>query len=164
MPHKHHRVGLAKLKAKLDKLRVKIKGDKPVSPFMVVRLGSGRVQTKALRDCGCDANWIGSYHIDDVDPNAAQDLEVFVYDAATDGRELIGKSNKVVHIKLLDDAKRPVGELDLEVDPHGADFQPSTGGTAGEKVKVVAATPDAEVVVEEPATPPAASGTHVPCS
>lgn len=49
MPHKHHRVGLAKLKAKLDKLRVKIKGDKPVSPFMVVRLGSGRVQTKALR-------------------------------------------------------------------------------------------------------------------
>lgn len=49
----------------------------------------------AIQDCGCDANWIGSYHIDDVDPNAAQDLEVFVYDAATDGRELIGKSNKV---------------------------------------------------------------------
>ena len=125
MPHKHHRVSLAKLKAKLDKLRVKIKGEKPVSPFVVVRLGSGRVQTKALRvgnifsdvqpclcstrgiehcsrcldlhsepaiqDCGCDANWSGSYHIDDVDPNAAQDLEVFVYDAATDGRELIGK-------------------------------------------------------------------------
>ena len=45
-----------------------------------------------LQDCGCDANWSGSYHIDDVDPNAAQDLEVFVYDAATDGHELIGKS------------------------------------------------------------------------
>ena len=49
MPLRRHRLGLSKLKAKLDKLRVKIKGDKPVTPFVVVRLGSGRVQTKALR-------------------------------------------------------------------------------------------------------------------
>ena len=49
----------------------------------------------AMQDCGCDAKWSGSYHIDDVDPDAAQDLEVFVYDAATDGRELIGKSVEI---------------------------------------------------------------------
>lgn len=128
MPLRRHRVGLSKLKAKLDKLKLKFK--KPVSPFVVVRLGSGRVQTKALRvgdiflqcplsdqpclcstqdhlndaddalmyavsylqDCGADPNWSGSYHIDDVDPDAAQDLEVFVYDANTEGRELIGKT------------------------------------------------------------------------
>ena len=67
MPHRRHRLGLAKLKAKFDKLRVKIKGDKPVSPFVVVRLGSGRVQTKALRvgdflhgvqPCLCSTNGI----------------------------------------------------------------------------------------------------------
>ena len=40
-------MGLSKLKAKLDKLRLKVK--KPISPFVVVRFGSGRVQTKALR-------------------------------------------------------------------------------------------------------------------
>ena len=48
MPLRRHRLGLSKLKAKLDKLRVKIKGEKSVSPFVVVRLGSGRVQTKAV--------------------------------------------------------------------------------------------------------------------
>lgn len=49
--------------------------------------------------------------------------------AGTGRATLTGAAPQVVHIKLLGDAKRPVGELDLEVDPHGADFQPTTGGT-----------------------------------
>ena len=42
---------------------------------------------------------------------------------------LTGSKPQVVRINLLDDAKRPVGELEVEVDPHGADFQPTTAGT-----------------------------------
>ena len=54
--------------------------------------------------------------------------------AGTGRATLTGSAPQVVHIKLLDDAKRPVGELDLEVDPHGADFQPSTGGTGRDRM------------------------------
>ena len=43
------------------------------------------------QDSGPHPRWSGSYHINDVDPDAAQDLEVFVYNAATGEPELIGK-------------------------------------------------------------------------
>ena len=49
--------------------------------------------------------------------------------AGTGKTTLTGSTPEVVRINLLDDAKRPVGELEVEVDPHGAHFQPTTGGT-----------------------------------
>ena len=45
------------------------------------------------QDSGPHPRWSGSYHINDVDPDAAQDLEVFVYNAATGEPELIGKGS-----------------------------------------------------------------------
>ena len=48
--------------------------------------------------------------------------------AGTGKTTLTGSAPQKVRIDLLDDAKRPVGELEVEVDPHGADFQPTTGG------------------------------------
>ena len=46
MPLRRHRLGLSHLRGELE-TRVRVKG--PVAPFVVFRLGSGRVQTKALR-------------------------------------------------------------------------------------------------------------------
>ena len=43
---------------------------------------------------------------------------------------LTGASPQVVRIDLRDDAMRPVGELEVEVDPHGADFRPAITGVA----------------------------------
>ena len=48
--------------------------------------------------------------------------------AGTGKATLTGSTPKVVRIDLLDDAKRPVGELEVEVDPNGADFRPTTKG------------------------------------
>lgn len=47
------------------------------------------------QDSGPHPRWSGSYHINDVDPDAAQDLEVFVYNAATGEPELIGKGSGI---------------------------------------------------------------------
>ena len=41
---------------------------------------------------------------------------------------LTGSSPQVVRIDLRDDAMRPVGELEVDVDPHGADFRPPITG------------------------------------
>ena len=43
---------------------------------------------------------------------------------------LAGASPQVVRIDLRDDAMRPVGELEVDVDPHGADFRPAITGIA----------------------------------
>ena len=43
---------------------------------------------------------------------------------------LTGSSPQVVRIDLRDDAMRPVGELEVDVDPHGADFRPAIAGVA----------------------------------
>ena len=43
---------------------------------------------------------------------------------------LTGASPQVVRIDLRDDAMRPVGELEVDVDPHGADFRPAIAGVA----------------------------------
>ena len=43
---------------------------------------------------------------------------------------LTGSSPQVVRIDLRDDAMRPVGELEVDVDPHGADFRPAITGIA----------------------------------
>ena len=50
MPLRRHRLGLSHLKGKFDTgvVKARIKAVL-VSPFVVFRLGSGRVQTKALR-------------------------------------------------------------------------------------------------------------------
>ena len=43
---------------------------------------------------------------------------------------LTGAAPQVVRIDLRDDAMRPVGELEVDVDPHGADFRPAITGAA----------------------------------
>ena len=43
---------------------------------------------------------------------------------------LAGASPQVVRIDLRDEAMRPVGELEVDVDPHGADFRPAITGIA----------------------------------
>ena len=53
------------------------------------------------QDSGPHPRWSGSYHINDVDPDAAQDLEVFVYNAATGEPELIGKKAAFVSFSRM---------------------------------------------------------------
>ena len=43
---------------------------------------------------------------------------------------LTSASPQVVRIDLRDDAMRPVGELEVDVDPRGADFRPAIAGVA----------------------------------
>ena len=62
------------------------------------------------QDSGPHPRWSGSYHINDVDPDAAQDLEVFVYNAATGEPELIGKGSGV-HQIIWDACRLPHSEL-----------------------------------------------------
>ena len=61
-----------------------------------------------------------------------------------------------MRVKLLDDAKQPVGELEVEVDPNGADFQPTTGGIAW-----LASSNDAGTLACLIAHAPLAVGWHV---
>ena len=43
---------------------------------------------------------------------------------------LTGAAPQVLRIVLRDDAMRPVGKLEVDVDPHGADFRPAITGDA----------------------------------
>ena len=40
-------------------------------------------------------------------------------------KRLTGSSPAVVRINLVDDRGTPIGNLEVDVDPHGADFRPT---------------------------------------
>ncbi|CAL5229497.1 g12833 [Coccomyxa viridis] len=169
MPARRHRLDLSHLRGVLDTGASASIRAGPISPFVVFRLGSGRTQTKALRDPGPRPRWSSSYHINDIDPDTTPDLEAFLYDSGNGDPILIGTGvarlpgshPAAVRINLVDDRATHIGHLEVEVDPHGLPFR--TTGTGGPRI--VAATPHAEVVIAEPtpAPPPPASQGYIPC-